>query len=735
MQDLFHKNRPIVGKTLPVLLPLGLDKAYDYLVPEHLEVALGDFVRVPLGNHERMGVVWEHPEGREGPDVEPEKLKSIIDRYDVPPLPRDSIKFAQWVADYNLMPLGTVVRMMMSASRAFEPEKPVFGVRLAGARPPRMTAARQRVLDLVENGLIWSKADLSRQAGVSTGVIDGLVKAGTLVSVEMPRKKPVIPRADYARTELTEAQEEAAYRLKSVVEAQNFTVTLIDGVTGSGKTEVYFEAVAEALRQDRQTLLLLPEIALTSQFLSRFEKRFGCRPVEWHSQLSQLERGRIWRAVAAGEARAVIGARSALYLPFCELGLIVVDEEHDTSFKQEDRGTYHGRDMAVVRALLADVPIVLASATPSLESLVNAQSGKYRYIQLSERYSDSELPDLTTIDLKKHPPEKGTWLSPVLVDAVKETLANNNQALLFLNRRGYAPLTLCRNCGYRFDCPQCAAWLVEHRFRHLLQCHHCGFATPPPKQCPRCQAPDSLVACGPGVERVVEEVEERFPDANLALLSSDMIPNITALREILRSITEGEADIIVGTQIVAKGHNFPNLALVGVVDGDLGLGQADPRASERTYQLLNQVTGRAGRSSTKGRGLLQTHLPDHPVMQALISGDREAFMNQEIRLRQQTGMPPFGRLASLIISARDKTAAVNYARMIAQKAPKSDKIMVLGPAEAPIAVIRGRHRFRILIKAPRETDIQAYLRLWLEEIEGPKGDLRLSIDIDPYNFL
>ena len=390
MQDLFHKNRPIVGKTLPVLLPLGLDKAYDYLVPEHLEVALGDFVRVPLGNHERMGVVWEHPEGREGPDVEPEKLKSIIDRYDVPPLPRDSIKFAQWVADYNLMPLGTVVRMMMSASRAFEPEKPVFGVRLAGARPPRMTAARQRVLDLVENGLIWSKADLSRQAGVSAGVIDGLVKAGTLVSVEMPRKKPVIPRADYARTELTEAQEEAAYRLKSVVEAQNFTVTLIDGVTGSGKTEVYFEAVAEALRQDKQTLLLLPEIALTSQFLSRFEKRFGCRPVEWHSQLSQLERGRIWRAVAAGEARAVIGARSALYLPFCELGLIVVDEEHDTSFKQEDRGTYHGRDMAVVRALLADVPIVLASATPSLESLVNAQSGKYRYIQLSERYSDSE---------------------------------------------------------------------------------------------------------------------------------------------------------------------------------------------------------------------------------------------------------------------------------------------------------------------------------------------------------
>ncbi len=733
MSNLF--GHTAVETTIPVLVPVAVEQAYDYVVPESLDVSAGDFVLVPLGRQERMGVVWKRPETAQVEPVEAVKLKKIIEKFDVPPLPRNSIDFANWVANYNLMPVGMVLRMMMSANRAFAPEKSSYGVQLCGEKPVRMTSARRRVLKLIEDGLIWHKGVLAREAAVSGGVIDGLVKAGTLVNVEIPRKKLAKPQPEYIQTEFAAAQREAVHIIRSAVQARKYSVSLIDGVTGSGKTEVYFEAVAETLKQKHQTLILLPEIALTNEFIRRFEVRFGCRPVEWHSALSQSERGRIWRAVASGEARAVIGARSALYLPFKELGLIVVDEEHDQAFKQEDRGAYHGRDMAVVRALLADIPIILASATPSIESLSNAQSGKYRHIRLSERFSGANLPEISSIDLRKDPPEKGRWLSPVLTESMRQTLSQGQQVLLFLNRRGYAPLTLCRSCGFRFNCPQCTAWLVEHRFRNNIQCHHCGFSMPIPKICPNCQDKETLVPCGPGVERVAEEVTELFPESNLAILSSDTIPNIGALRETLRTITDGEADIIVGTQLVAKGHNFPNLALVGVVDGDLGLGQADPRASERTYQLMTQVTGRAGRVATEGRGLIQTYLPEHPVMQALMSGDREQFLSQEIRQRELSGMPPFGRLASLIVSSRIKDNAIAYARMLTLKAPNTTRIKILGPAEAPISVIRGRHRFRILVKAPLETDIQGFLRSWLDLVGRSKGDVRLIIDIDPYNFL
>ena len=522
----------------------------------------------------------------------------------------------------------------------------------------------------------------------------------------------------------------------AAVDGGTFSTTLIDGVTGSGKTEVYFEAVARALERDVQALILLPEIALTSQFIARFEARFGIAPVEWHSAVSAQERGRVWRAVATGEARVVAGARSALFLPFCDLGLIVVDEEHDTSFKQDDRVHYQARDMAVVRASLGKFPVILASATPSIESHVNARHGRYRHVVLKSRYSGATLPDVAAIDLRKEGPESGTWLSPRLISEIESTLADKQQALLFLNRRGYAPLTLCRSCGHRVECPQCTAWLVEHRFRHRLNCHHCGFSLPIPSKCPKCASEDSLVACGPGVERVAEEVAERFPEARTVLLSSDLVPGMAELRSLIQRIEQGEADIIIGTQIVAKGHHFPNLALVGIVDGDLGLALgADPRAGERTFQLLHQVTGRAGRTTTKGRGFVQTYMPEHPVMQAIMSGDREAFLEQEIALRQRGALPPFGRLVALIVSARDKALAEQFAREVARRAPVAERLTVLGPAEAPIAVVRGRHRWRLLVKAPKELDVQAYCRQWLDSVPAVKGDLRLSIDVDPYSFL
>lgn len=716
------------------MIPLALDAPYDYGVPEGMTLAPGDCVLVPLGRAERVGVVW--PEGTDHEPVDPKKLKSVLAKLDAPPVPEIALKFAEWVARYTLTPLGLVVRMVISAPRAFDPPKARMGVMLAGAAPYRATPGRQKVLAQLTPGIPWQKSTLAAAAGVSTAVVDGLVAAGTLVEVAMPEARLARPDPDFATLDLSDDQEHAAYVLRAAVQAGTYSVSLLDGVTGSGKTEVYFEAVAEALRAGRQVVILLPEIALTTAFIERFEKRFGARPAEWHSGQSDIERGRLWRAVATGEAKAVIGARSALFLPFVDLGLIVVDEEHDQGFKQDERVVYQARDMAVVRGHLGQCPVVLASATPSIESLVNAETGRYRHIRLASRFAGHALPDLHVVDLKVSTPERGQWLSPVLAEAMTDTLARGQQALLFLNRRGYAPLTLCRGCGHRFECPQCTAWLVEHRFTHRLQCHYCGFSTPTPEACPSCGQLGSLVACGPGVERVAEEVRERFPDARLAILSSDHVPNITALRETLRQIADGEADLIIGTQIVAKGHHFPKLSLVGVVDGDLGLAQGgDPRAAERTFQLLHQVTGRAGRAGTGGMGLLQTHLPDHPVIQGLISGDREQFLAREIAGRRAALLPPFGRLASLIVTARDKALGETYARELARAAPHHPAFQVLGPVEAPIAVIRGRWRFRLLVRAPKDANLQAYVRAWLGTGPRPHGDIRLGIDIDPYNFL
>ncbi|HSD93665.1 MAG TPA: primosomal protein N' [Methyloceanibacter sp.] len=721
--------------TVPVLLPLALPAPYDYLVPKGMEVVPGQFVVAPLGTVEYLGVVWPRRESEKPPEIERKKLREIIEVVDdVPPLPLVSLDFADWVARYTLSSPGMVLRMMMSAGRAFDPPAPRYGVRLAGPQPQRMTPARVRVLEAAAKGLIWVKSSLAEAAGVSPGVIDGLVDAGALVTEPLPDWHAMPLDTSRARAKLTKEQADAARQLLENT-GGDFTVTLLDGITGSGKTEVYFEAIAASLARGKQVLVLMPEIALTSQFISRCEERFGGRPAEWHSGVSAPLRGRVWRAVAENKTKLVVGARSALFLPFADLGLIVVDEEHDQSYKQEERVTYQARDMAVLRGSLGSAPVVLSSATPSIESLVNAEQGRYRHIRLGTRYKAAGLPAVSAIDMRASPPERGRWLSPVLVDAVAESLARGEQALLFLNRRGYAPVTLCRKCGFRFECPNCSAWLVEHRFRRRLECHHCGTFIPIPETCPNCSAEHSLVPCGPGIERIAEEIKERFPDARRVLLSSDLTPSISDLRQTLREIEEREVDVVIGTQLVAKGHHFPGLALVGVVDGDLGLGQADPRAAERTFQLLNQVTGRAGRDAIPGRGLIQTYMPEHPVIQALVSGDRDAFYAREIEARREAGLPPFGRLASLLVSGSSREAVEAYARAVALAAPPAAKIQVLGPAEAPLSVIRGRHRYRLLVKAAREADLQAYLRLWLGDAPRPKGDVRLVVDVDPYSFL
>ena len=645
-------------------------------------------------------------------------------------------RFVDWIAQYTLSPPGMVARMLLRAPEAFDPEPWIEGLQRGPMAPDRMTAARSRVLEVAEGGLAWTRSGLAHAAGVSSTVIDGLKAQGVFETVMIP-PRPVVaaPDPEYARPALMADQDEAAALLRANVAADVFNVALLDGVTGSGKTEVYFEAVAAALEKGRQVLILLPEIALTHAFLERFQQRFGAKPAEWHSDLPPRMRERVWRQVAEGGVRVVAGARSALFLPFKDLGLIVVDEEHDPAYKQEDRVFYNARDMAVVRGHIGGFPVVLASATPSVESRVNASQGRYSRAVLSSRFAEAALPDLKSIDMRRAPPARGGFLSPVLLDQMRRTLEKQEQSLLFLNRRGYAPLTLCRVCGHRFGCPVCSAWLVEHRFRGQLVCHHCGHNERRPEACPECGTLDHLVACGPGVERIAEEVVTHFPDARAIVLSSDLMGGVRRLRLELEAIANGEADIVIGTQLVAKGHNFPNMTLVGVVDADLGLANGDPRAAERTFQLLSQVTGRAGRTGKKSLGLLQTYQPDHPVMRAIVSGDSEAFYEREIAEREVTGLPPFGRLAGVIVSAASRAEAETHARGLRRAAPQAADIRVLGPAEAPLALLGGRHRFRLLVQGERRADMQGFIRAMLAEGPKQRGSVRVQVDIDPQSFL
>ncbi len=727
--------RPAVAaatqQRVPVLLPRPFPGTFDYAVPPGLDPRPGDLVLVPLNRREEVGVVWDSPFG---PTVADAKLKPVTTVLETAPLPPALRRFIDWVAGYTLALPGEVLSMALRVN-ALRPDTPQPGWRL-GEVPAdaRLTDARQRVADALAGGA-RSTTDLARAASVSAGVVRGMANAGYLHPVALPARAPFThPDPLHPGPALSPAQRSAAEALRGAVAARRFSVTLLDGVTGSGKTEVYLEAVAECLAAGRQALVLLPEIALSSQWLDRFTARFGVAPAVWHSDLASRTRRITWRAVADGAAPVVVGARSALFLPFPDLGLIVVDEEHETAFKQEDGVVYHARDMAVVRARLSDAPAVLVSATPSLETLANVETGRYRRMTLLARHGGAQLPRVEAIDLRLAPPERGRFLSPALVEAVHETLGRGEQAMLFLNRRGYAPLTLCRVCGHRMQCPNCTAWLVEHRARRVLTCHHCAHTEGVPPTCPHCSAEHSLTPIGPGVERITEEATLVFPDARRLVMASDTMPGPHAAAEAAHLIERREVDLIIGTQIVAKGWHFPHLTLVGVVDADLGLAGGDLRAAERTVQLLHQVAGRAGRAEAPGRVLLQTFSPEHPVMQALVGGDLGAFMTAEAEGRRPGHWPPYGRLAALIVSADTAQAADELARDLGQAAPHVEGVMVLGPAPAPLAILRGRHRRRLLLKARREVAVQPLLREWLDRVRV-QGSARVDVDVDPVSFL
>jgi primosomal protein N' (replication factor Y) len=705
----------------------------DYRVPHGMTVEPGSIVIAPLGPRQLLGVVWE-PERLPCEEVGDNRLRPLLGVVDAPPIPAPLRRLIEWTADYYLAAPASVLRMALSSTSALEGAKLATEYRATGHVPDRLTPQREQALERIgdRQGLV---RELATMADVSEAVVRGLVKAGAIeaVSVDIDAPYPV-PDPAYAAPVLSEQQAEVAAVLCDAVQNQPFQPFLLDGVTGSGKTEVYFEAIAAAIARGQQSLVLLPEIALTEPFLKRFHARFGCEPVAWHSDLRSTQRRRAWRAIATGQALVTVGARSALFLPYANLGLIVVDEAHETSFKQEEGVHYHARDVAVMRGLFERCPVVLASATPAIETRHQVTLGRYTELKLPGRYGVAQLPAIEPIDLIAEPPIRGRWIAPRLVNALEATLARGEQALLFLNRRGYAPLTLCRTCGHRFQCPNCTAWMVEHRLIHRLSCHHCGHMIPTPRKCPECDAEESLVACGPGVERIADEAAALFPEARIAIVTSDTLWSPAKAAEFVNRMEAGEIDLVVGTQLVTKGYHFPNLTLVGVIDADLGLAGGDLRAAERTFQQIMQVAGRAGRGEKPGHVYIQTTAPDAAVMRALVSGDAESFYAAETEARQEAEVPPFGRYAAIIVSSEDKEAANDAARRIGRAAPEVEGMHVFGPAPAPLSMLRGRHRFRLLVHARRQLDVQDVIRDWLGSVEW-SAKVRVAVDVDPYNFL
>lgn len=721
------------GALVAVLTTQPLGKALDYKAPEG-GCFLGAFVEVPLGPRKVLGVVWGPGQG----DYDISKVRHVIRVLDAAPMRSEMRTFLSRAAAYTLTPMPAMLRLATRAPGLGDPPSMRKIYRRGTGTPPRMTDARTRVLETLEDygDLAFTLKELAEMAGVTPSVVKGLAQSGAVFEEDSPRDLP-FPRLDPALPgkQLTEDQAKGAEMLAEAVQSETYGTTLLRGVTGSGKTEVYLEAVAAALSAGRQALVLLPEIALTEQFLHRVEERFGAKPAEWHSGATMTERRRIWRMVGQGKAQLVIGARSALFLPYQNLGLIVVDEEHDSSYKQEEGVLYNARDMAVLRAAICGAQVVLASATPSLETWANVEAGKYRRLDLTSRFGPAVMPTMGAIDMRGETLPSDKWVSRSLQAEVNKRLEKGEQAMLFINRRGYAPITLCRACGHQIGCDHCDARMVEHRFLKRLVCHQCGESKPMPEACPSCEAVDKLAPVGPGVERLGEEALALWPDAKVATLSSDMYGSARALKAEIAGIADGAADIIIGTQLVAKGHNFPNLTLVGVIDADLGLMGSDLRAAERTFQLMRQVAGRAGRAEAPGTALLQTYQPDHPVIRAILAGDEEAFWSAEAGERKQAGVPPYGRMAGIILSGPDVAQVFDAGNLLArQDGPlRAIGAQVFGPAAAPIARVRGRHRVRLLVKADKSAPLQDALARWVAQVRL-KGDLRLAVDIDPQSF-
>ena len=715
-------------KKVSVLLAANSTKAYQYLVPEKKYIKKGMVVKVPFRSRELFGIIWEDDKEK----VEKSKLKEIIESYHLYIFSEKKIRFIKFLASYNFSNLGKALKLFIPHQYLLEKQKEYYDYKFNDNNylNIKKTTSRNKIKKIFLVNSHLSISEISSKADVSRAVIRDLIEKNCLIPI-MRKDQHDIDHKDQVKITLNENQNIAKKEIISSIDKKNYNCFLIDGVTGSGKTEVYFAAVEKSLKLGRQSLILLPEISLTEDLFKRIEKRFGIKPVMWHSGLSKGTRKEIWQNVFLGKSKLIIGARSSLFLPFKNLGVIIVDEEHDITYKQQEGIIYHARDMAISLGFYEEATVILVSATPSLESINNVNDGKYKRLNLPKRVGKAKLPIINYIDMREEEYKSQEWVSESLKNEIKKSLLNGEQALIFLNRRGYAPLTLCKKCGNRLECPKCDSYLVEHKFNSRLICHQCGFSTKPIKDCSSCNSSNSLIAYGPGIERVTEEIITHFPDSRVVSLSSDNSENSY---KILTDMKNGLVDILVGTQIISKGHHFPLLTCVGVIDADLGMANGDLRAAERTYQLLHQVSGRAGREDRPGKAFLQTFFPDHPVIEALVNEEREKFIESELLIRKKNKLPPFGRLASIILSDKDEKKILSFCKVLKRNIPSYSGIIVLGPAPAPVTKVRGKIRYRFLIKAKKDINIQKFLHLWMDNIKKPSS-LQISVDIDPYYFL
>ena len=727
-----NKSRSNQQKIISVMVPYKIDEPFQYFASQNSSLSLGDFVSVPLGQKIIIGVVWDkHPKKT----VDSIKLKQVIEKQNIPPMSKSLLLLIEWVSNYTLAPLGSVLKLAMpplNFSKNHDIKKTLF---FSGHIPKRLTEGRSKIINFIEKEPGCTLEEVIKFTNVSKNILKVLIKQG-YVKEKIIKENELLFEEKFNETipELTKEQLLVSGKIMNEINKNNFSVILLDGVTGSGKTEVYFEAISKVIKKGNQALIMLPEISLTEQWLQKFYQRFGVEPILWHSSIGKKDRVNAWKKISTGQVKVVVGARSSLFLPFKNLDLIIVDEEHDPSYKQQENVIYNARDMAIVRANILNKPIILVSATPSLETLYNVKIKKYSLVKLKERYGGAKLPSISIIDLNNEKKTPKKWISNSLIEEIKKCLINKEQAMLFLNRRGYAPLTLCKKCGYRLECNNCSSWLVMHQSLNKLLCHHCGYSINYPEKCPKCDTENSLVLIGPGIERLSEEVSQVFPEAKQELLSSDLLVNHNETSNSFERIKKGEVDIIIGTQVMSKGHHFPYLTLVGVIDGDIGLVGGDIRANEKTFQLLYQVSGRAGREKLGGSAFIQTYYPNYPVMESIKKGLRDQFLDNELDNRKSNLMPPFGKLASVIISSSDENEAMALAQKLSKIAPKIEDIQLFGPVAAPIKFLRGRYRFRILLKASRSAKLQSYIKNWILFNRYPKR-VKVQIDIDPYTFL
>ncbi len=726
------------GNIVKVLIPNAVNTGYDYRLTDMAD--MGAFVECSVMNRKYIGVVY----GIGDSNLPPEKIKNVSQIFPEK-LSFSDLEWIKKMSEWTLMPAGAVLRLILNISDAFTPPKLEPLYKYQNDVKLRMTDTRQAVADAFasNDNEAMSVQDIQNIARVSGAVVRSLIQKGALIQTDAREKEPkrfIHQYKDTGNIVLNQGQSDAANCIANAINANTFSVSLLDGITGSGKTQVYFDSTMRAYNKGKSVLLMMPEIALTAQFMTRFENRFGAPPVVWHSNLTSARRREIWRGVLSGEIRIVVGTRSALFLPWKNLGLIVVDEEHDGSYKQEDMGNYHARDMAVLRAKIANFPVILASATPAGETLQNANVGKYNHLRLTSRYGGAQLPQIQTIDLRANRPTEYTindttsagFLSDVMCNEIQQKLDNHQQVMLFINRRGFAPIVQCKKCGWNAQCPDCSVGMTYHKRIGKLLCHMCGRTAPMPIKCPDCE--NDVSTRGVGLEKIQEEVKARFPAARTALVSSDTIASSQSLERLVHQMETGEIDIIIGTQILAKGHHFPNLTLVGVVDADMGLFGTDFRAGEHTFQQLFQVAGRAGRGDIAGRVLLQTYQPDHPVLQAICANDRDSFMNQDLQGRQAAQMPPFGQLIAIIIEAQKESTLQKFCQDLANAAPTSPDAKIMGPITAQIYQVRNWYRMRFLVAGSARAQLQPFVAHWLKKIKTP-SNLRIKIDVNPQNFM